>query len=185
MRRSCGSETERTRQQFIRSMPGLRVVRPCHDHELIELQPLRELRQAAGNRLAGADHRLVPQRLDRRTLRLRVRVLGGVVRRDQWLAKALLEPDTPEFARLQKAARLRFGIGGQRPDADRRLRRRVAGARTIVAPVKRERFLDAASLAEEIRERVREPEMRGELRAVIRASQDPQLRARRARSDAP
>ena len=55
----------------------------------------------------------------------------------------------------------------------------MACTRPVIAPVQRQRFLDAAPFAEKIRERIRQAEVRGELRAVVRAAENPDLGARR------
>ena len=106
---------------------------------------------------------------------------GGGLRRHQRVADALLEADAPVLARGELPPRLLLGVRRQRPHADRRLRHGVRGARPVPVAIERQRLLDAAAVGEEIRERVGEPEVRGELRAVVRASQHPQLRVRCAR----
>jgi hypothetical protein len=56
----------------------------------------------------------------------------------------------------------------------------MAFARPVELPVERKRLLDALPVGEEIRERIRQPEVRGELRAVVGAAEDPDLRRMRS-----
>ena len=53
----------------------------------------------------------------------------------------------------------------------------MARAGPVVAAVQRQRLLDAAAVAEEVRERIGQPEVRSELRAVVGAAEYPQLGA--------
>ena len=83
--------------------------------------------------------------------------------------------------RHEEAPRFGLGIGRERPDADRGLRFRMVHAGAVVLAVELQRLLHALPIGEEIGERVRQAEMRRELRAVVGAAQDPQLGAGRPR----
>ena len=96
------------------------------------------------------------QPLDDALLRRRIRLRGRFVGRQQRSAQPLLESHAPMLARVQLPPRFLFAVGGERPDADRRLRLGMIGARPIVRAVQMQRFLDAAAVAEEIREGVRQ-----------------------------
>ena len=148
----------------------------------------RELGQPCRDVARRPDERLPAQRLDDGAApAASYGCAAGDFRRQQRVADAALEADAPVFARVQLAPRLLLGVGRERPHADRRLRLRMRGARPVVVAVEAQRLLDAAPVAEEVRERVRQAEMRGEARAVVRAAEDPQFRPRgagRMRADA-
>ena len=71
--------------------------------------------------------------------------------------------------------RLVVGVGGERPHAQRRLRRGMARARLVQAAIQVQRRFGSLAVGEEIGEGIRQPEVRRELRAVVRAAEDPQL----------
>src|SRR6266545_7948471 len=95
-------------------------------------------------------------------------LLGG----DERIAHTLFETHAPILARSKQAPRVGLGVRGERPDANGGERFRMPFARPVIFAVKPQRLLDSAAVTEEIRVRVRQAEMRGELRAVIRAAED-------------
>src|SRR5450755_3617002 len=84
------------------------------------------------------------------------------------------------LARHQQVPRFSLGSGCKRPDADGGQWLGVTDAGAKVATVERECLLGAAPVGEEIRVRIRKPEVRRELRAVIGTAEDPDLRGRGA-----
>src|SRR6478735_8266112 len=167
------------REQLVRAMARGRVVRPRDDDQFFECETAGEFGESRRHGVAGSDDCLVAQRLDHRALGTRVRISRRVLGRYERLANPLLESDAPELARLQQAPGFGVGIRCDREHAYRRLRVRMAGTRPVIAPVQRERFFDTAPFAEKIRERIWKAEMRGKLRAVVRAAENPDLRTRR------
>ena len=77
--------------------------------------------------------------------------------------------------------RLLLRVGRERPHAQRRVRLADGARSADRAAVKVERLGAGDAVGEEPRERIREPEVRRHLRAVVRAAEHPDLRARIAR----
>jgi hypothetical protein len=77
------------------------------------------------------------------------------------------------LAGFELVPRLFFGIGRQRPDANRRDRFRIIFAWPVIRAVKIECLLDTGSFAEKICERVGQAKISGKLSAVVRAAEYP------------
>src|SRR5690349_23942598 len=109
------------RDQLVAAMASGRVMRPRDDDQFFELKSRGEFGQPRCDDIAGADDGLTAQLVDDHSLDTRIWIRRRDFRRDEWLAQSLLEPDAPEFARLQQAARLGIGVRREREHADRRV----------------------------------------------------------------
>ncbi len=127
----------------------------------------------------GADEGLRAHRLDRRPFVGREAALRDCVGRLQRPEHPARAVDAPALAAERVVRGRSMGVGRERPDADGCLRLGMALARAVQAPVQRERFVCTLPVDEEVRVGVRQAEMRGELRAVVRAAEDPHLRRSR------
>src|SRR5687767_13018063 len=117
------------------------IVSPGDDDELFEPELLREPCELRFHLLRGADERLAAHRFAAGELRVVVGIRRGLVRRNERFADADLAQDARMLAGRRLMPRLGLGVGGERPDADRRLRFRVTLARLVVAAVELERLL--------------------------------------------
>ena len=148
-------------------MPWNWVVSPGDDDQFIQSQALRQFSEARGHLIPGTYKSFAAQGFYGGTFGIGVRICGRFLRRYQLFANALLEPHTPILARHQQPSRLGFGIRGERPDADGRLRLGVACTGAIQATIQFQRLLDTSTIAEEISIRIRQTKMCGELRSLI------------------
>ena len=184
--RRLETRTARTRAPAAhRTAPHRRIVRPGVDHDLVELKSAascaifaptwrrcRRTPSRASARLASSAS-LKPRARDR-------------IRRLQRAEHAARAVDAPAIADSARWAASSSRRRRQRPDADvacgpgwRSLGRKAAGTA--------QRLLGALPVGEEVGEGIRQAEMRGELRAVVGAAEDPDLgrmRPERMRGDA-
>jgi len=172
LRLGC-TESEGSREQAVGVHPRVVVEGPGVDDNLVELQGAPQRTDALGD-LVGASHdgcgthRLHALLLSR-VVHMPVGFLGG----DQRLAYTALEAGAPVLTGLEEVACQRFLVGSQGPDADRGARLGQFRRRAEVAPVEVEGKLRATTLREEIGKGIRQPEVSGQLRAIVRTPQDP------------
>ena len=162
-------------EQGVRAAPHRRVVGPGVDHHLVELEVARQL---ADLRAAARPSRRRPRCASARGSAARPRRS----RARRWHpatagARARRAPiDAPAVARERQVRRLLVAVGGERPDAERGLRHRMALARLEALAIERHRHLGALAVGEEVGEGIGQAEVGRELRAVVGAAEDPDLR---------
>ncbi|EGJ75035.1 putative LuxAB-like protein (oxygenase) [Streptomyces sp. Tu6071] len=170
---SGGAEPVRLRDQLVRAQPRLAAVRVGREHQFVGAGPLLEVVEALADRVGRAVDDVREPAAHELLLHRAPLVRLGLLRRRDETGAARAQAEHAERARHDLAAGLSLVVGGERGDADQRVRlvedRR--GAEVLAVEVERR---DRVLRGEVVREGEGQAEHRGELGAESGGAEEPQ-----------